>query len=127
MPITRKQKKARKSRGVEMLSDIENLDIMLGNNHLKRGESEFSGSIRRPDSPNYNALEGNEEDRYPNPGENRLGNSANYGDNSAGTDSSAEFNRLSDELNLWISKDMGEVMSSVNAQVHRAINDAISI
>ena len=30
MPTTRKQKKARKSRGLEMLSDIENLDIMLG-------------------------------------------------------------------------------------------------
>ena len=30
MLITRRQKKARKSRGIEMLSDIENLDIMLG-------------------------------------------------------------------------------------------------
>ena len=50
MPTSRKQKKARKSRGVEMLSDIENLDS------------------------------------YPNPGENRSSNSANYGHNSAGTD-----------------------------------------
>ena len=38
---------------------------MLGGNHLERGESEFGDSIRRPDSPNYNALEGNEEDSYP--------------------------------------------------------------
>ena len=30
MPTTRKQEKTRKSRGIEMLSDIENLDIMLG-------------------------------------------------------------------------------------------------
>ena len=30
MSATRKQKKARQSRGSEMLSDIENLDIMLG-------------------------------------------------------------------------------------------------
>ena len=36
MPITRKQKKARKSSEVDMLSDIENLDIMLGGNHLER-------------------------------------------------------------------------------------------
>ena len=36
MPTTRKQKKARKSRGFEVLSDIENLDIMLGENHFKR-------------------------------------------------------------------------------------------
>ena len=36
MPVTRKQKKARKSRGIEMLSDIENLEIMLGENHYSR-------------------------------------------------------------------------------------------
>ena len=34
MPTTRKQKKAKRSRGLEMLSDIENIDIMLGENHL---------------------------------------------------------------------------------------------
>ena len=75
---------------------------------------------------NYSALEGNEEDSYPNPVENRSSNSANYGHNPAGTDSSAEFNRLSGELNLRISREIGEVMSSVSAQIQRAINDAIS-
>ena len=34
MPTTRKQKKARKSRGLEMLSDIENLNVMFGGNHF---------------------------------------------------------------------------------------------
>ena len=38
MPTTRKQKKARKSRGLEILSDIENLDIMLGENHFNETE-----------------------------------------------------------------------------------------
>ena len=38
MPTTRKQKKARKSREQDMLSDIENLDIMLGGNSLDREE-----------------------------------------------------------------------------------------
>ena len=42
MPITRKQKKARMSRGLEMLSDIENLDIMLGENHFDTREREGS-------------------------------------------------------------------------------------
>ena len=37
MPTTRKQKKTKKSRGLEMLSDIKNLDIMSGGNH-KRGK-----------------------------------------------------------------------------------------
>ena len=35
MPTTRKQKKARKSREADMLSDIKNLDIMLGGNKLE--------------------------------------------------------------------------------------------
>ena len=38
MPTTRKQKKARKSRGLEMLSDIENIDIMLSENHFNARE-----------------------------------------------------------------------------------------
>ena len=42
MPTTRKQKKARKSRGLEMLSDIENIDIMLGGNHFSAREREGS-------------------------------------------------------------------------------------
>ena len=75
---------------------------------------------------NYSALEGNEEDSYPNSVENKSSNSANYGHNPAGTDSSAEFNRLSGELNLRISREIGEVMSSVSAQIQRAINNAIS-
>ena len=53
MPTTRKQKKARKSRGTEMLSDIENLDIMLGGNNPEWEKSEFCNSVRRP---SYNTL-----------------------------------------------------------------------
>ena len=45
MPTTRKQKKARKSRGAEVLSDIENLDTMLGGSNLEREESEISNSV----------------------------------------------------------------------------------
>ena len=42
MPTTRKPKSmARKSREAHMLSDIENLDIMLGSNRLEREESEL--------------------------------------------------------------------------------------
>ena len=89
-----------------MLYDIENRDIMLGSNHLDREGSKFSDSIRRPDSPNFNAPENNEENSYPNSRENRSSNSINYGRTSAGTDSSDEFYRLSGELNLRISREM---------------------
>ena len=93
MPTIGKQKKARKTRGAEMSSDVGNLDIMLGSNHREREEIEFSDSIRRPDSPNYNAPEIVQANSYSNSSENRSSNSANYGHISAGTDSSAEFNR----------------------------------
>ena len=94
---------------------------MLGSDHLERGESEIGDSFRRPDSPKYISLE---EENYLNSREKRPSNSANYGHNSAGTDSSAEFNSLSGELNLRITRD--EVMNSVSVQIQRVINDAIS-
>ena len=61
MPTTRKQKKARKSRGLEMFSDLENLDIMLGSRQSEREESVNSSHTRRPDSVNSNLFENNEE------------------------------------------------------------------
>ena len=57
MPTTRKQKKARKSRGLETLSNIENLDIMLDERHSEREESVRSNSTRRPESANSNRFE----------------------------------------------------------------------
>ena len=56
-----------------MLSDLENLDIMLGGNHLEEEESEYSNSIRRPENPSYTASENN------NASENISSNSADYG------------------------------------------------
>ena len=57
MPFTYKQKsKARKSSEAEMLSDFENMDIMLGSNHFEREESEFGNTTRRPESPSYDAI-----------------------------------------------------------------------
>ena len=56
MPTTRKQKKARKSREAEMLSNIENLDIMLSGNPLEREESEESNFGRMPENPSYDTL-----------------------------------------------------------------------
>ena len=126
MPTTRKQKKARKSRGVEMSPDIENLDMMLGGSHLEREESEDDNSSRRSNSPNLITHENNEENHYTNSREKRSSNSAENGHNSAGTDSSADFDRLSGELNLRISREMDDMINNVSAQIQRAINNAIS-
>ena len=39
-----------------MLSDIENLDVMLGGNHLESEESETSNHGRRLESPSFDTL-----------------------------------------------------------------------
>ena len=58
-PTTRKQKKARKTRGLELLSDIEDLDIMLGGRHSEIEENVSSNLARRPESTNSNLFENN--------------------------------------------------------------------
>ena len=129
MPTTRKQKKARKSRGLEMLSDIENSDIMLGENHFDTKEREGSLSSNLPRrSRSFASNESENEDgnmsrnqRTPN---SRI--NAEFDRNSAMGKPSAEINRLSSELNSRISREMDEMMNSVNVQIQRAISDAIS-
>ena len=55
-----------------------------------------------------------------------LGVNAHYGQNSASGNSSAEIIRLSSELNSRLSRELDEMMGSVNTQIQRAISDAIS-
>ena len=128
MPTTRKQKKARKSRGLEILSDIENLDIMLGENHFndtRRDESLDRTYIRRQESITSNNLENEEMNLYSDHRNLGVGTSAGYDQNSASIDSQAEINKLSCELNSRISREMDEMMNSVSSQIQRAISDAI--
>ena len=54
------------------------------------------------------------------------GNCAESDQNSAIANSSAEINRLSSELNSRLSRELDEMMGSVNTQIQRAISDAIS-
>ena len=97
MPTTRKQKKARKSRGLEILSDIENLDIMLGENHLnetEKDESLDSASVRRHDSVMSNNLENEGGNSFSNRMNSNARTNAVNGENSADVSSQAEINKL---------------------------------
>ena len=129
MPTFRKQKKARKSRGLEMLSDIENLDIMLGENHSNTREREGSlnsNMPRRSRSFVSNESINGEEDIVRNQRNVNSGTNAECDQNSVTGNSSAEINRLSSELNSRISREMDEMMNSVSVQIRRAISNAIS-
>ena len=128
MLTTRKQKKARKSRGIEMLSDIENLDIMLVENHFgrnERDESLNSNCARRQESTIEDEFDNNNENRQLDSRGINPETNANYGQNSSEGNSSAEINRLSSELNSRLSRELDEMMSSVNTQNQKAISDAI--
>ena len=129
MPTTRKQKKTRKSRGLEVLSDIENLDIMLGGdryNGTERERSLESNSVRRRESITSNNLDNEGESLFSNCRNDEPRKSADFGQNSAEANSLAEINRLSSELNSRISREMDEMMSNVDMLIQRAINEAIS-
>ena len=108
MPITRNQKKARKSRGIEMLSDIEYLDSMLGKNHFnrsKRDENLNSNCARRPESTIIeDGFENNDENRQLDSSDVDPSTNANYGQNSSEGNSSAEINKPSSELNSRLSR-----------------------
>ena len=129
MPTTRKQKKARKSRGLEMLSYIENLDIMLGENHFTTREREGSLNSNMPRrSRSFVSIESikGEEDIERNQRNVNSGTNAECDQNSVTGNSSAEINRLSSELISRISREMDETMNSVSVQIRRAISNAIS-
>ena len=128
MLTTRKQKKARKSRGQELLSDIENLDIMLGENHFdrnERDESLNSNCARRQESTFGDEFDENSENRRLDSREINPENNTNYGQNSSEGNSSAEINRLSSELSSRLSRELDKTMSSLNTQIQKAISDAI--
>ena len=76
-----------------MLSDIENLDITLGERHSERKESVNSNRARRPESTNCNFFE-NKENLYLYPREIGSSNNPCLGQNSTSASSSAEINRL---------------------------------
>ena len=76
-----------------MLSDIEILDIMLGNNQLEREGIEFSNSVCRPESLIYNALVNHDVYPHSNSREDEIRGYAGNGHNSREADSSSEINR----------------------------------
>ena len=112
-----------------MLSDIENIDIMLGENHFNEREREGSLNSNLPRMSRSSASNESENENG-NVGRNQRNDhsrtNTEYDQNSVTANSSAEINKLSSELNSRISREMDEMMNSVSVQIQRAISDAIS-
>ena len=56
-----------------MQSDLENIDIMLVSHLLEKQYSEFGNSVRRLESPSYDALVDHNSNSHSNSEENEIG------------------------------------------------------
>ena len=100
---------------------------MIGRDRFERDDREFGNSVRRPESPSYEALVDHNSNDHSNPRQ-KLGDLP-------GTDRclvnsetkySNELNHLSLEINQRITQQMKRLMNSVNLQIQRAISEAIN-
>ena len=121
MPSTRKQKaKERRSRQLDMLSDVENADIMLGSysrddeeNNISENEVNLDSGSSRPQQSS-NVL-GEDFRSLPN---------TNSRENSEFT---IETTRLiNEEISNRMSRKLTEIKTSLNSQIQEAITDAIT-
>ena len=119
MPSTRRQKaRARKSREMDMLSDIENMDVMLGNGTSNPIERELTDAIEQ--SSVQGDVESNEHlgNQYTNFAcENNLPRQ---------DDIRQSLETFSNEFNLRLSQEMDSMMSMMHSQINRAISNAIA-
>ena len=119
MPSTRIRKaKAKKSREMDMMSDIDNLDVMLGNGNENPIERELADAIEQ--SSTQGDYETN--DFYEADYRNFAQGNEPFGQN----DVRRSFETFSNEFNLRLSQEMDSMMTMVHNQINRAISTAIS-
>ena len=119
MPPTRKQKaKAMKSREMDMMSDYDNLDVMLGNDNNNPIERELADAIEQSSvhgDANTNTYHRKE-----------YGYFSNENDSKRQNDVRQSFEALSNEFNLRLSQEMDSMMSMRHSQINSAITIAIA-
>ena len=119
MPSTRRQNaKARKSRELDMISEIDNLDVMLGSGDENPIERELAEAIEQSSvQGNYGANEC-QRDNY------RV--FAQENESFRQNEVRQSFENITSEFNLGLSQEMDSMMFMVHSQINRAINTAIS-
>ena len=120
MPSTRKQKaKERRSRQLDIMSDVENVDVMLGS---------YSGNIEGNDHSenelNLDSESGRLQRNSNVTGEDFRSLLTNSRENSENT---IETTRLiNDEISSQLSRKLNEIKTSLNSQIQNAISAAIT-
>ena len=119
MLSTRKQKaKARKSREMDMMSDYDKLDVMLGNDNNNPIERELADAIEQSSAHGDANTNTYHREEY--------GNFSYENDSIRQNDVRQSFEALSNEFNLRLSQEMYSMMSRMHSQINRAITTAIA-
>ena len=115
MPSTRRQKaKARKSREMDMMSGMDNLDVMLGNGDSNPIERELADAIEQSSVQGDIEINMHQRDDYRD---------FTCEDNSfRQNDVRQSFETFSNEFNLRLSQEMDLLMSLMHNQINRAIS-----
>ena len=119
MPSTRRHTaRARESREMDLMSDFNYLDVMLGNENNNPIEREITDAIEQSsahEDANTNTYHRNEyrDFTYEN-------------DSLRQNDVRQSFETFSNEFNLRLSQEMDSTMSMMHSQINRAITTAIA-
>ena len=127
MPSTRKQKqkaKARKSREMDMMSDFENMDVMIGNENINTIERELSNVI---------GITGDHSDTEPNlqqeekeTHENDFEHFVNENEFPRQDRFHETMETFTSEFNMRRTQEMDSMMAMMHSQINRAINTAMA-
>ena len=125
MPSTRRQKaKARKSREMDMMSDFENMEVVLGSDSVNPIERELSNVIGNTEShcDNESNLQSGEDDSHVNGfghyvHENMIPRQDRFQET---------MESFTSEFNMRLSEEMDSMMSMMHNQINRAIRSAIA-
>ena len=119
MPSTRRQKaKARQSREMDMMSDLDNLDIMQGNWNDNPIERELASALE------LSSVQEDIEDNIHQRSDYR--DFAYENDPLRQNDVRQSFETFSNGFSLRLSQEMDSMMSMVHNQINRVISTAIS-
>ena len=109
---------------MDMMSDFDNLDVMVGSDNIYPIKRELANAIEES-SVQYDT-ESNLPAREDFPQENEFRNQ-NYGNNFPRHGGILEsLETFTNEVNLRLYQEMDSMMSMVHAQINRAISSAIS-
>ena len=125
MPSTRKQKaKARKSREMDMMSDFENMDVMIGNQNTNPIERDFSNMIGNVE--NNQDIESHPQSARYESHENEFGHYVHENVIPRQDRVQETLETFISEFNMRLSQEMDSMISLMHSQINRAINTAIA-